>query len=111
MFGVGCWMLDVSPISPMSDHNHSHAPETQDAGSQALAEALRSSFVIVKIAMAALVVIIFAAGFFTVGPQEKVVVLRFGKPLGIGSNMLIGSGKPHWSFPYPIDEVIRIPIA
>jgi modulator of FtsH protease HflK len=110
----------------MSDHDHHdhphlprqseaaagpHAPETQDAGSQALAEALRSSFLIVKIAMAALVLIIFAAGFFTVNPGEKVVVLRFGKPLGEGPNMLIGSGKPHWSFPYPIDEIIRIPIA
>ena len=81
----------------------------QDAGSQALAEALRSSFVIVKIAMAALVAIIFAAGFFTVGPQEKAVILRFGKPQGEGRKMLLGAGL-HWSLPYPIDEVIRIPI-
>lgn len=96
----------------MSDHDHPHSPppETQDAGSQALAEALRSSFVIVKFAMAALVVIIFAAGFFTVGPQEKAVILRFGKPLGEGQKMLLSSGKLYWSFPYPIDEIIRIPI-
>jgi len=95
----------------MSEHDHPHSPplETQDAGSQALAEALRSSFVIVKIAMAALLVIIFAAGFFTVGPQEKAVILRFGKPLGEGQNMLLGAGL-HWSLPYPIDEVVRIPI-
>jgi membrane protease subunit HflK len=97
----------------MSDHDHhehSQPPlETQDAGSQALAEALRSSFVIVKIAMVALVVIIFAAGFFTVGPQEKAVILRFGKPQGEGQKMLLGSGL-HWSLPYPIDEVVRIPI-
>ena len=94
-------------------HDHEHhdheAPETQDAGSQALAEALRSSFVIVKIAMAALLVLIFAAGFFTVGPQEKAVILRFGKPQGEGQQMLLGAGL-HWSLPYPIDEVIRIPI-
>ncbi|MEI7535211.1 MAG: protease modulator HflK [Verrucomicrobiae bacterium] len=95
----------------MSEHDYQHpsAPETQDAGSQALAEALRSSFVIVKIAMVALVVIIFAAGFFTVGPQEKAVILRFGKPQGEGQKMLLGAGL-HWSLPYPIDEVIRIPI-
>jgi membrane protease subunit HflK len=94
----------------MSDHDHhDHPPEMQDAGSQALAEALRSSFVIVKIAMAALVVVIFAAGFFTVGPQEKAVILRFGKPQGEGQKMLLGAGL-HWSLPYPIDEVIRIPI-
>ncbi len=96
----------------MSNHDHSHSPlpETRDAGSQALSEALRSSFVIVKIAMVALVVIIFAAGFFTVGPQEKAVILRFGKPLGEGQKMLLSSGKLYWSFPYPIDEVIHIPI-
>jgi membrane protease subunit HflK len=97
----------------MSDHNHhDHSQpqmEAQDAGSQALAEALRSSFVIVKIAMVALVVVIFAAGFFTVGPQEKAVILRFGKPQGEGQKMLLGAGL-HWSLPYPIDEVIRIPI-
>ena len=97
-------------MSDHDHHDHPHPPETQDAGSQALAEALRSSFVIVKIAMAALVVIIFAAGFFTVGPQEKAVILRFGKPQGEGQKMLLSSGKLYWSFPYPIDEVIRIPI-
>jgi membrane protease subunit HflK len=97
-------------MSDHDHHDHSQPPlEAQDAGSQALAEALRSSFVIVKIAMAALVVIIFAAGFFTVGPQEKAVILRFGKPQGEGQKMLLGAGL-HWSLPYPIDEVVRIPI-
>jgi membrane protease subunit HflK len=98
----------------MSDHDHpdhSQAPETQDAGSQALAEALRSSFTIVKFAMGALVVIILAAGFFTVNPGEKAVILRFGRPVGEGQNMLLSSGRIYWSFPYPIDEVVRIPIA
>ena len=96
-------------MSNHDHHDHPHAPEMQDAGSQALAEALRSSFVIVKIAMVALVVIIFAAGFFTVGPQEKAVILRFGKPQGEGEKMLLDAGL-HWSLPYPIDEVVRIPI-
>jgi len=97
-------------MSDHEHHDHPQPPETQDAGSQALAEALRSSFVIVKFAMAALVLVILGAGFFTVGPQEKAVVLRFGKPLGEGQKMLLNSGKLYWSFPYPIDEVVRIPI-
>ncbi len=97
-------------MSDHDHHDHPHPPETQDAGSQALAEALRSSFVIVKFAMVALVLVIFGAGFFTVGPQEKAVILRFGKPLGEGQKMLLSSGKLYWSFPYPIDEVVRIPI-
>jgi membrane protease subunit HflK len=95
----------------MSDPKHPHVPETQDAGSQALSEALRSSFVIVRIAMVALVVIIFAAGFFTVNPGEKAVILRFGKPLGEGQKMLLSSGKLYWAYPYPIDEVVKIPIS
>jgi len=93
------------------DHDHRHeAPETQDAGSQALAEALASSFTIVKIVMGLMVIAFIGSGFFQVGPQEKAVILRFGKPVGQGEKALLGPGL-HWSFPYPIDEVVRIPIA
>jgi membrane protease subunit HflK len=95
-------------MSDHDHHDHPDAPDTRDTGSQALAEALHSSFIIVKIAMVALVVIIFAAGFFTVGPSEKAIILRFGKPQGEGLQMLLGAGL-HWSLPYPIDEVVRIP--
>jgi membrane protease subunit HflK len=95
-------------MSDEHDH-HDHAPETQDAGSQALAEALRSSFAIVKIVMLLMVIAFFCSGFFQVGPQEKAVILRFGKPVGEGQKALLGSGL-HWSFPNPIDEVVKIPI-
>src|SRR5581483_2650178 len=114
----------------MSDHDHDHhhdhahhghdqhhgaaqppAPVTQDdAGSQALSEALRSSFVIMKIFMVLLVVVFLGSGFFTVGPQEKAMILRLGRPVGEGSKALLGAG-PHWAWPYPIDEVVRIPIS
>ena len=87
------------------DHEHrSHArappaPVTpDDAGSQALAEALRSSFAIVKVVMVLMVLAFFSSGFFTVGPQEKAVILRFGKPVGEGEKALLSSGL-HWSFP------------
>lgn len=91
-------------------HHHEHeAPEAVDAGSQALAEALRSSFAIVKIVMLLMVLAFFGSGFFTVGPSEKAVILRFGRPVGEGKNVLLGPGL-HWSFPYPIDEAVKIPI-
>jgi len=97
----------------MNDHDHPHEhpadPQAQDAGTQALAEALRSSFAIVKVAMLLMVIAFFCSGFFTVGPSEKAVKLRFGKPVGAGSKALLGSGV-HWSWPYPIDEVVHIPI-
>lgn len=99
------------------DHDHDHgkpapAPATlegEDAGTQALAGALKSSFAIVRIVMIGLVVLFLFSGFFVVGPQEKAIVLRFGVPAGGGDGKLLGSG-PHWAFPPPIDEVVRIPV-
>jgi membrane protease subunit HflK len=93
----------------MSDEHEHHSHTPDDAGSQALAEALRSSFAIVKFVMLLMVVAFLSSGFFTVGPQEKAVILRFGKPVGEGQKALLNSGL-HWSFPYPIDEVVKIPI-
>ena len=87
----------TSPLTPV------------DSGSQALAEALRSSFVVVKIVMAALVIVFLGSGFFTVGSHEKAIILRFGRPVGEGDQALLGAGA-HWAFPYPIDEVIKVPI-
>src|ERR1700682_5445632 len=99
----------------MNDQPHSHGeldlpPETPvDSGSIALSEALRSSFTIVKIVMVVLVVVFLASGFFKVNPQEQAIILRFGKPVGEGSQALLGSGL-HWSFPYPIDEYVKVSI-
>jgi len=103
----------------MNDHPHTHdeppapalPPETPvDAGSQALAEALRSSFAIIKVLMVLLVLLFLASGFFTVGPQERAILLRFGKPVGEGEAALLLPGL-HWSLPYPIDESIRVSIS
>ena len=102
----------------MNDHDHPHnglpepvlPPETPvDAGSQALAEALRSSFAIVKFVMVLLLLVFLASGFFTVGASHRAIVLRFGRPLGEGEKALLGPGL-HWSFPYPIDECVKVPI-
>ena len=93
---------------PNQTHEHP-APPPDDAGSQALAEALHSSFAIVKVVMLLMVLAFFSSGFFTVGPSEKAVILRFGRPVGEGEKVLLNSGW-HWSYPYPIDEVVKIPI-
>jgi modulator of FtsH protease HflK len=102
----------------MNDHPHSHLVEEQerptpetplDPGSQALSEALRSSFAIVKFVMVVLVIVFFGSGFFIVGPQERAIILRFGKPVGEGEQALRGPGL-HWSYPYPIDEYVKVSI-
>ena len=64
----------------------------EDAGSQALSEALRSSFAIVKALMIGLVIVFFASGFFTINQQERGIILRFGKPVGAGEKALLGPG-------------------
>ncbi len=102
----------------MNDHDHPQngppepglPPETAvDAGSQALAEALRSSFTIVKVVMVLLVLVFLASGLFTVGPEQRAIILRFGKARGEGEKALLMPGL-HWSFPYPIDEHIKVSI-
>ena len=87
-----------------------YTPETSmDAGSQALSEALRSSFGIIKLVVVILFLVFLGSGFFTVGPQERAIILRFGKPVGQGERALLGPGL-HWSFPYPMDEVVKVSI-
>jgi membrane protease subunit HflK len=106
---------------PGHEHGHSHpapkpstpppgGPEDslpEDHGSQALAEALRSSFAIVKVVMGLLVFAFLCSGFFKVEQGQRAVVLHFGKPVGEGNKALLGPGL-HWSYPYPIDDVKRI---
>lgn len=89
---------------------HEHGPETPvDAGSQALSEALRSSFAIVRFVMFLLVLVFLASGFFKVEPNERAMILRFGRPHGEGTKALLGPGL-HWSLPYPVDEVQKISV-
>ena len=90
------------PVEPAS-------PLREDAGAQALAEALRSSFVIVKVLMVVLVVVFLGSGLRIIEPQEQAVKLRFGKPVGEGAEAVMGPGA-HWSWPFPIDEVVKIPM-
>ena len=90
--------IDAIPDAPM-----------EDAGAKALADALSSSFKFVKALMIILVLIFLGSGIFTVNPNEVALVLRFGKPVGSGSDQILAQGL-HWSFPYPVDEIVRIPI-
>jgi membrane protease subunit HflK len=83
--------------------------EDLDAAGKSLSEALRISFIILKVIMIVLIIGFLASGFETVGSNEQALVLRFGAIRGIGENRLLGPGA-HWIFPYPIDEIIKIPV-
>jgi len=80
-----------------------------DAGSQALSEALKSSFGIVRILMGFLVLLFIFSGTFKVGPNEQAIKLHLGKPVGEGQQVLLGPGL-HWSWPYPIDSYQKVSI-
>jgi modulator of FtsH protease HflK len=100
------------------DHEHGHVHEPQpfpsksddlDSAGRSLSDALRISFAILKVIMVILIVAFLASGFKSVGSDEKALVLRFGKIRGVGQEAILGPGA-HWTFPYPIDEVVRIPV-
>jgi len=109
----------VSPPPPRRDPSAAPGPDSplppsapeaaDDSGTQALSEALRSSFNIIKVLMVGLLVVFLFSGIFTVGQQERAIVLRFGVPVGGGDGKLLGPGL-HWAFPPPVDEVVRIPV-
>lgn len=107
---------NLNPSHP--DHEQTHKDEAgrgepapvsvEDAGSQALSDALKSSFTIVKFVMVILIVVFFASGVFTVPSGGSAMILRLGKPVGMAERRLLGPGL-HWAFPYPIDEIVHIP--
>jgi modulator of FtsH protease HflK len=99
-------MADDSPV-----RNEIGPPKTPlDAGSQALSEALRSSFGIVKVLMAVLVGIFVCSGIFKLGPDERAIKLRLGRPVGQGEKALLGPGGLHFSLPYPIEEAVKVSV-
>lgn len=82
-----------------------------DTASKSLSDALELSFKILKVIMIILVVAFLASGFKTVGPEEEAIVLRFGKIVQHkDGKRTLGPGA-HWILPYPIDEMIRIPVS
>lgn len=92
-----------------SDISQESVPDELGTAGKSLSDALRISFIILKVIMVVLVVAFLASGFKTVGPQEQALVLRFGKIKGVGEERLLGPGL-HWIFPYPIDEIVKIPV-
>ncbi len=83
--------------------------EELDAAGKSLSDALRISFAILKVIMIILIIGFLASGFKTVDSNEQALVLRFGAIRGVGEQRLLGPGA-HWIFPYPIDEIIKIPV-
>ncbi|OPZ99656.1 MAG: Modulator of FtsH protease HflK [Planctomycetes bacterium ADurb.Bin412] len=79
-----------------------------DPGNKALAEALRISFVVLKIVMICVIGFFVYGGLYKVEQNERAVVLRFGRVVGGEARAVQGPGF-HWAWPYPIEEIVKIP--
>ena len=100
--------MSDQPTQPKEEFEES--PERpMDAGSQALSEAFKSSFGIVRVLMVFLVLLFIFSGTFKVGPSEQAIKLLFGKPMGEGQAALLGPGL-HFSWPYPIASYEKVSI-
>jgi membrane protease subunit HflK len=114
--------MDLSDMAEEHEHKHTthddvgidrpghdDAARQTDLGLNYLAGALRVSFVVLKIIMAVLVILFLVSGVRTVGPGERAIVLWFGKIHGVGEARLLGPGLK-LLLPYPIHEIVRIPV-
>ncbi len=97
------------------EHEHNHAttdagqPRQADPGYDYLSGALKVSFAVLKVIMIILVIVFLLSGFTKVGSGERAIVLWFGKISGVGEARILGPGlKLLW--PYPIHEIVRIPV-
>jgi len=99
---------DADRLDGAGDHSLPVIEEPLDPANQALADALRLSFRLLKVVMVVLVVFFLGSGFFVVGPEEVGIVLRFGKIAG-NKNTQVKKPGSHFAFPPPIDEQILIP--
>ena len=79
-----------------------------EAGSTAMDEALQSSFTILKLVIAVLVVYLVFSNTSTVeGKKEGVIILRFGKAREITPKDVFESGI-RFAWPYPLEERVII---
>ncbi len=81
--------------------------EAMDAPNQSLADALRVSFRILKVVLIIVIVLYFGSGIQKLEQNEKALVLRLGKI----RDKVEGPGGPVWTFPRPIDQLIKVPVA
>lgn len=102
------------------DHDHKHPqqePENElDPAQRAAADALKFSFLALKIFMVIVAIFYVGSGFYQITQQENAIELRFGA-IRTHTNSegketaIVTSGQLRYCPPYPIGQVIKVPIA
>lgn len=80
------------------------AEKPLDAANQSLADALRSSFGVLKAIMVVLMVLYLVSNVRRIEPHEEALVLRLGK-----LQRVVHQPGLIWAFPFPIDEIVPLP--
>ncbi len=89
------------------DHEDDSLPfEAMDAPNQSLADALRASFQILKVVLIIVIVLYLASGVQCLEQNEKALVLRLGEI----QDKVEGPGGLVFTFPRPIDQLIKVPV-
>ena len=100
---------------PRTQTTSERAALSGDVASQALNEALRVSFRLLKVAMLLVALLFLGSGIFTVKQHERAFILRFGQvvqhtdPVTGRPTPIVGPGL-HFAWPFLIDEVVRFPV-
>jgi membrane protease subunit HflK len=93
--------------TPRPSVDRSRPPAAGDAAQQSLAEALKVSFTILKLAMAALIVAYAFSGTFSVGSNEVALRLRFGDYVGAAGARVLERGT-YLAAPFPVEEIVKV---
>ena len=81
-----------------------------DPAQQSLSDALRVSFLLLRVVMIALVVFYVFSGVYQVPEQKEAVVTRFGQIVTDAEGKATKDRGLHFGWPFPIDNVILVPI-
>jgi membrane protease subunit HflK len=81
---------------------------SKDPGITALGDALRLTFRLLRVVMLLIGIAYLASGVYIVPQHERAFELRFGRPAGVGADIVKGPGL-HWSWPRPFTEIVRVP--
>ncbi len=94
------------------EHEHEHEVEELDPAQQSLADALRVSFMLLKVIMAGLVILYVLSGILPTMPTTKAAVrLRFGEIVGEPGKQVIPTGGPYFKAPDPFEEVVLVDLS
>lgn len=99
-----------SPPPQMPQRQDEDRMDNLDPAQQSLADALKWSFLILKIVMAVLVIVFLFSSSFFVEANEVALRLHFGEIMGVDrGEAVLKPGRAYFQLPYPIQDHIKIP--